>query len=357
MTFSFFVESKFIPEHVAFKTLSGQIHYQAMLKHLLRPETVNRIFNPEQIENARLKTVADWPYLEEVRLCDINPDHVRRIVTSAFARGYSSQTVKHIRNVLFAIITHAQREGCFSGSNPVLQIKLPPIAHKIAQNLTISQTKSILELMQHPDKEIALFTIMTGMTIVEICELRWRHVNLGGTSRHIDGEVIPPESIAVRTCWNRSGLGVVNQGRNRNILLHEPLLSHLRDLSRQDPRRTPDDPVVSSKQGEPIPPMSIRMSRLAPIGQKLGISWLSWQALRRAHTTLLAEFRNELNDQFISKSVQTPVNKSSEFGRTIECDAPVQSGITATVCRPSFCFGRRSLVNRPARRVSRINRR
>ena len=48
MTFEFFVESKFIPEHVEHKTFAGKTHYQAILKHLLRPETVNRVFNPRK---------------------------------------------------------------------------------------------------------------------------------------------------------------------------------------------------------------------------------------------------------------------------------------------------------------------
>ena len=46
MTLGFFVETKFIPEHVEHKTRSGQTHYQAMLKHLLTPELVNHLFDP-----------------------------------------------------------------------------------------------------------------------------------------------------------------------------------------------------------------------------------------------------------------------------------------------------------------------
>src|SRR3954451_12421174 len=40
MTLRSFVETKFIPEHVQHKTIAGRTHYQAMLKHLIRPETV-----------------------------------------------------------------------------------------------------------------------------------------------------------------------------------------------------------------------------------------------------------------------------------------------------------------------------
>ena len=34
------------------KQLAGRTHYQAMLKHLIRPETVHRMFNPKNVSNA-----------------------------------------------------------------------------------------------------------------------------------------------------------------------------------------------------------------------------------------------------------------------------------------------------------------
>src|SRR5581483_9383273 len=46
MTIGFFVETKFIPEHVQYKTQAGKTHFKAMMKHILRPENVDRIFRP-----------------------------------------------------------------------------------------------------------------------------------------------------------------------------------------------------------------------------------------------------------------------------------------------------------------------
>ena len=296
MTFEFFVESKFIPEHVEHKTLTGKTHYQAILKHLLRPETVNRVFNPRKIVNARLKSVPDWPYLNDVRLCDIEVDHVRRLVACAFAREYSTQTVKHIKNVLGAVILHAQREGCFSGPNPAEKVKLPPMARQVAHNLTINQTKAMLELLQYPEREVALITITTGMNLLEICKLQWKHVNLTESSRSIDGEVIPPRSIAVREQWNRIGLGDSKLGRKRNIEIPESLFSMLESRRREKATTSPDDFVLDSETGQPISPANVRMGRLTPIARKLGLPWLSWRVLKRAHTALLLEFRSQLNN-------------------------------------------------------------
>jgi len=166
MTFELFVETKFIPEHVSYKTLAGRTHYQAILKHLLTPERVNRIFsNARKVVNARLSSVPQWPYLDGVCLCDLKADHVRRLIAAGQAAAYSSQTVKHIKNVFFAIISHAQKEGCFSRVNPAALVKLPRIIRRSQHSLTGEQSMAMLERLPSPEKEAALFAITTGMTL------------------------------------------------------------------------------------------------------------------------------------------------------------------------------------------------
>jgi integrase len=295
MTFSSFVETKFIPEHVQHKTLAGRTHYQAMLKHLIRPETVHRMFNPRNVSNARLHADPDWPYLDQVRLCDLKAEHVRRLVAAAFAHDYSWQTVKHIKNVAFAIIAHAQQEGCFHGLNPVSQVKLPPKIHRPTPNLSINETRAILQLLPCPEKHVALFTLSTGMNIPEICNLQWKHVNLTESPRVLDQVLIPPYSIAVRTQWNRTGLGSERQSRNRNIALPVSLFAVLADWALEKTSLSPEGFVLVSDTGLPISPADLRSSRLVPTGRKLGLPWLSWRVLCRAHAILLSEFRPQLD--------------------------------------------------------------
>jgi integrase len=342
MSFALFVQRKFIPERVEQKTLSGRTHYRSMLKHLLRPETVNRMFNPGGILNARLKSVPGWPYLDEVRLCDITTsDHVRPLIAAASACGYSSQTVKHIKNVFFAIISHAQREGYFAGPNPVSQVKLPPLIRKIRHNVTMSQTKVILDLLQYPDQEIALFSVTTGMSIVEICELQWKHINLSNSEMYLDDELIPPRCLVVRPRRARSGSGDGRGERSRIIEIQKPLLQHLRELSRRRGNPNRNDFVLVSESGGPIPPESVRAGRLKAIGKTLGIPWLSWQVLRRAHVSLLADYRA----QFTAQMTRRLSKPNREWVR--DCDSVEWTGHTDLhdggrhVCR-TFCFGHRS---------------
>jgi len=53
-------------------------------------------------------------------------------------------------------------------------------------------------MMQYPEREIALIAIYTGLTIIDICNLQWKHVNLDLYATIVNGEPIPPLSLAIR---------------------------------------------------------------------------------------------------------------------------------------------------------------
>jgi hypothetical protein len=128
-----FVKTRFIPEHVTPKGTARRRYYRAILKHVLKPETVDLLFDAGAriaIRRRRLTAITDWPYLDDVRLCDLQPLHVRSIVMAALDRGYSVETVKHIRYVIGTIITHATRSRCFGGDNPAFQVPLSNMIRK-----------------------------------------------------------------------------------------------------------------------------------------------------------------------------------------------------------------------------------
>jgi hypothetical protein len=63
-TLAEFVERSFIPEFVATKKSAGRDHFKAILKHVLPPEQVARLFTsrPGKV-SVKLSTIPDWPYL------------------------------------------------------------------------------------------------------------------------------------------------------------------------------------------------------------------------------------------------------------------------------------------------------
>jgi integrase len=292
MTIAEFVENVFIPEHVAMKTASGRTHFRAILKHLLTPEEVDRVFHVEAgSSKTKLKSVPNWPYLGNVRLADTRPDDVQRLIAAAVARGYSAQTVKHIRNVVGAILAHARKRHCFNGDNPARLVTLPGMVRKEAHALTIDQAKDLLAAMQYPEKELALISMLTHMNVAEICGLQWKWVNLADEWSMTDGEKIPPRTIAVRKHFYRGELvSLPIRSRKRLVTIPEPLIPILRGLSERAKYTGADAFVLVSAAGTPINEKDIAMRRLKPIGRSMQMPWLSWRVFGRTHTTLAYQF-------------------------------------------------------------------
>ena len=297
MTIAEFVERKFVPEHVALKESSGKEHYRAMLKHVLFPEAVERVFranpNPPRM---KLKANPDWPYLNNVRLCDARPDHIHRLTTAAIERGYSSQTVTHIRHVVSAIFSHARREQYYWGNNPVTTVKPPEITHKESYALTIEQVKEILAITKYPEKQMILLAIYTDMTVSEICGLQWKHINLTEETFNIEGEHIPPMTIAVRKQWHRGKLMDVKKSSIRNLLIPKQLLQILSRYHDHWSFIRPDDYVLASRVGTPINQTNIAARQLKSIARKVGVPSLTWQMFRRTRKALKSEYGLQLQN-------------------------------------------------------------
>ena len=298
-----FVGVKFLPEYIEQKSFAGQRHYQAMLKHILRPETVDQLFNPGAAElKSRLRAVPDWPYLDEVKLCELQEHHVRDLTSAAFRLGYSAQTVTHIRNVLGVIIAHAKRKGLFADESPVPSIELPPVSHYRQQDLTIAQAKTMLKMMQYPERQIALIAITTGISIREICGLQWKHINITTAAISCDGETIPSGCILLKQHWDPQGMANLHPTRIRLIEVSEPLLFALQRLKQEARFATANSFVMTTPSGSPIRPDTLRIMRLKAIGRKISIPWLSWRVVRRAHEAMVTELRNELNTDLVSSA-------------------------------------------------------
>lgn len=295
-----FVRIKFLPEYIQQKDLAGRRHYQAMLKHILRPDTVDQIF---QSGPSRMKAIPGWPYLDQVKLCQLREQHVRDLTRTAEARGYAAQTVKHIRNALGVIIGHAKQEGLFEEENPVVRVGLPPMSRRRLQHLTIAQAKAMLSMMEFPEREIALIAITTGLSIQEICGLQWKHVNLNKTDVECDGKAIPPNCILVSQHWYPEGIFSLRSNRVRVIELPQPLALIFIRLRQEATPIDANSFVVTVRSGEPIRPVGLQRSRLSAIGRKIDIPSLSWRHINRAHSAILSELRVRLSTEFVSSAM------------------------------------------------------
>lgn len=290
-TIADFVENNFVPEHLATKGQAGRSHYQSILKHIFRPEEVDRMFHVKAGKSkTRLRAISGWPYLDNVRLRDAGPEHVERLIAAAVERGYAAQTVIQIRNVVSSIFSLAKKERYFNGDNPARMVMLPEIPQKNPQTLTSSQVKEVLGVMRYPEKEMTLLAMFTSMNVTEICGLQWKHVNLTGANSVTEGISIPPITISVRRRWYRGELGNVTDNRRRDLPIHSLLLPMFLRMSGRGKFTSQDDFVLVSKSGTPINAINVTSRRLRSIGKELQMPWISWPLLRRAEVSMGFDF-------------------------------------------------------------------
>jgi integrase len=308
MTIGEFVEAKFIPEYVASMRSSGQAFYRSILKHVLIPEEVDRMFkaNPGQ-QRKKLKTLPEWPYIDNMRLCDLQSEDIHRLLSAALAHGYSTQTAKHIRNVVSAIFSHARQERCFVGPNPVRLVKPPKHRRVDVIELTPDQAIEALGIMQYPEREMTLIGVFTGMSPAEIIGLQWGQVNLGDEERNEDGVRVPSRTICVRKRWYRGKSEIVEKRCQRDLPVTSPLLGILEQLKSRSLHTAPEDCILVSGVGTPINQTNVLNRRLRPIARQLGLTSLSWQAFRRIRGVLASELGAEYGLPAHAASMRIPV--------------------------------------------------
>jgi len=299
MSLAEFVRRRFIPEFVEKKRSAGRAYFREILKYIVRsdkaPSEFVAIFERTDVKRKAIET---WPYMDSLRLRDINEHAVQHITSIALASGYSIQTATHIRNVIRAIYSHAMTACSYTGTNPAALVTLPAVAHKNPRTLTLAELKEVMPLMRFPERAIALFALLTEMNLVEICGLQWQYVNLSSTRYSFEGDWIPAKAIAVRNQWYRGEFRPVMACRIRFVPVPELLSCILRDLKFRGRLTRPQDFVLASQSGGPVDPGNIAKRRLKFIGQSCDMPWLSWHVFSRTHTRLRLEFGRQLHREY-----------------------------------------------------------
>jgi site-specific recombinase XerC len=315
MTVAEFIERRFVPEYVASMRSAGHDYFQAMLKHVLGPELVDRAFGEDKgSSRSKLRAIPGWPYLNAQRLCDVHPDHIQQIITAALHKGYSIQTVTHIRNVIRKIFSHARDASCFQGENPATRVVLPDMARKESHVLTAEQLRQAIHSMRYPEKDVALLSILTDMNVAEIFGLQWDYVNSSVTGRLVDGEWIPPHVIAVRHLSYRNQIRLVMGSRKRDIPISDLVHRVLQNIKARKQGAPKNGFVFSTRKGTPINQDNVAARRLKLIGKQLGMPWLSWNVFHRTSACLTPESHKQLHAElknWLSSCGPTLTNRSS----------------------------------------------
>jgi len=71
----------------------------------------------------------------------------------------------------------------------------------------------------------------------------------------------------------------------------------LRRLQERTEFKEPEDLVYASKNGTPLVERNLSRRVLKPVGEKLGMPWLSWHVFRHSHSTFGEQIGMALSDR------------------------------------------------------------
>jgi integrase len=238
------------------------------------------------------------PALGHRFIADIRFEDVQSLIREQVEAGYAVETARHTKNVISSVFKFAKSKDVYFRDPPTQSLKIPRRMPPQRHALTFDQCRRVLEALASPVREMALLSLTTSMNVAEISGLRWKRVNLTEAARTVDGELIPPYSLAVRETFY---LGVFGPPKTANRVRFVPLSSEvvdsLRDVYARSKHQRPQDVVFASRAGTPIRANNIGKRYLRPLGKKLEMPWLTFHVFRNTHSTLGEEIGMRLSDR------------------------------------------------------------
>ena len=228
------------------------------------------------------------PIFGDVKLQDLSPIHVRRMVNAMQAEGLAASTIRHACGVLSSAMNCAVNEAKLIRENPVRGVKRPKKAKREFCVIDRPQIPRFVELASQ-DKNCAgalVFLLQTGMRCGEMRGLRWEDVDLERgridvrrqlySPSHAKCEFRPPKNDEVREL-------VITPETVALLKAHRKAQLEQR-LCRDDWRETDitRDLVFRSRRGDYLTNRSVYMA-VKKIGAALGLPDLRPHDLRHSY--------------------------------------------------------------------------
>ena len=128
------------------------------------------------------------PVMEKMRFKDIAPVTVERVKKRMLDMGKAPRTVQYALAVIRQVWNMAKRDGVVDTESPTKRVKVPKVDNKRLRFFTPEEAKAILDYLKGHDLtayRMTLLSLMTGMRLSEIANLKWGAVDLAQGVVHI----------------------------------------------------------------------------------------------------------------------------------------------------------------------------
>lgn len=230
------------------------------------------------------------PEFGDAMLREITLERLQGYFAIVQGSNLSPESIDKIRDVLSAVLRTAVDYGRLSG-NPAEKIRLK--RRKLTRPkpfIRIEQFYALLELISEPYATMVYVAVFTGLRISELAGLLWRNVHADSITveqRYCRGNFDQPKSDASKSTISVDAHVIqrIQQLRSMEVVVKA---GKGRRRYRAVKADGPDDLVFQSvAKGAPMRDNNVLARHIKPAGEKLGIGWLNWQALRRSFATWL----------------------------------------------------------------------
>jgi integrase len=195
-----------------------------------------------------------------MRITDVAPLHVEKLLQSRLEAGSSAKTVRNLVGLLQSVFSLAVDHDLISRS-PVRDRHKPKVTRHEKPVWSAEQLKLIVDSV--PKTHCSLFqcAMLTGARLGELLGLQWKHIDFHSQTLEIrqalwEGELVSPKT----------------EGSVRVIYFGMSLVSALGARRQNSNHNQPEDFVFCKEDGSPLNPDVLRRDVLYPTLDRLGIT-------------------------------------------------------------------------------------
>ena len=200
------------------------------------------------------------PALGAMRISDVAPLHIEKLLQSRLEGGSSPKTVRNLVGLLQSIFSLAVDNDLISRS-PVRNRHKPRVTRSEKPVWTPEQLKQIIDSVPQTHRNIFQCAMLTGARLGELLGLQWKHIDFDAQTLEIrqslwEGELVTPKT----------------EGSVRLIYFGPSLLAALVAQKQKSNHNGPEDFVFCKEDGSPLNPDVLRRDVLYPTLDRLGIA-------------------------------------------------------------------------------------
>lgn len=200
------------------------------------------------------------PALGAMRIADVSPLHIERLLQSRLEGGSSPKTVRNLVGLLQSIFSLAVDNDLIPRS-PVRDRHKPRVTRSEKPVWTPQQLKLIVDSVPKINRSLFQCAMLTGARLGELLGLQWKNVDFETQKLEIkqalwEGQLVQPKT----------------EGSVRVIYFGPSLLGALTSQRQNSNHNDPSDFVFCKDDGSPLNPDVLRRDVLYPALDRLGIT-------------------------------------------------------------------------------------